>query len=247
MDSLVNIKPHIIIQARLGSTRLPEKVMRKINGQPMIGLQIERLKKTNFPIILATSIASENDGLAEYAESLDVKVFRGSEENVLDRYYQAAKNFGAKHIIRITGDNPLVDPFFITKQLKSLKIDEQRYYLFDGSNKKLPIGMAFEMFPFSLLEEACNKANSIYEKEHVTPYMHQNSPGNIVTYNFNNIKDHYKFRLTVDTESDFKLMQELIVNFKSQNKSLEEIIKILDENPRLIKINQSVYQKKWNE
>jgi spore coat polysaccharide biosynthesis protein SpsF (cytidylyltransferase family) len=77
--------------------------------------------------------------------------------------------------------------------------------------------------------------------------MHQDFPGNIVKYNFNNIKDNYKFRLTVDTESDFKLMQELIVNFNSQNKSLEEIIKILNENPELIEINQSVYQKKWDE
>jgi spore coat polysaccharide biosynthesis protein SpsF (cytidylyltransferase family) len=239
--------PHIIIQARMGSTRLPEKVMRKIGGQPMIGLQIERLKKTNLPIILATSVALENDELARYAESLDVKVFRGSEDNVLERYYNAAKTFNARHIIRITGDNPLIDPFFIIEQLKAVKIDQQRYYLSEGRDRKLPLGMSFEMFPFSLLEEAYANANTKFEKEHVTPYMHQNFPGDINIYKFKNLMDKSNFRLTVDTENDFHLMEELILKFGCQHKSLDEIINISNNNPYLKGINSAVRQKKWNE
>lgn len=244
---MVAVKPHIIIQARMGSTRLPEKVMREIGGIPMIGLQLERLKKTNLPLIVASSCAKKNDLLVEYLESIGIDVYRGSEDNVLDRFYQAAKHYGAKDIIRITGDNPLIDPYFIIGQLDKIKVEQPRYYLSEGENKKLPLGMAFEMFPYSILEEAHKNASSENEREHVTPYMHQNFPGNISSYVFENLKDNSSFRLTVDTESDFVLIKELIVKYNCKDKTLEEIINILDKNPYLKEINQGVYQKKWNE
>lgn len=247
MDNLVNIKPHIIIQARMGSTRLPEKVMRKILGKPMIGYQLERLKKSNLPIVVATSIAEENDPLVDYVESLGIDVYRGSEENVLERYYNAAKHYNANHIIRITGDNPLVDPYFIAEQLNKIKIEHQRYYISEGKGQKLPLGMSFEMFPFSILKEAHIKASTIFEMEHVTPYLHQNFPGDIITYSINNLKYNSELRLTVDTEADFKLMEELITKFSCHNKSIEEIIEIFNDHPYLTELNSGIYQKKWNE
>lgn len=245
---MVNIKPHIIIQARMGSTRLPSKVMRKIIGKPMIGHQIERLKQTNLPIIVATSISEENNELVEYLKSIGVNVFRGSEDNVLKRYYEAAKHFKAKQIIRITGDNPLIDPVFILEQLKNINIQTNRYYVSDISQKDLPLGMAFEMFPFSILEEAYINAVSKYEKEHVTPYLHQNIPGNIINYNFiTSISNMSSYRLTVDTELDFNLIEILINEYDCINKSVFEIIKILEEHSYLKEINSKVIQKKWND
>jgi len=248
MDNLVSIKPLIIIQARMGSTRLPEKVMRSIGGKPMIGLQLERLKKTKLPLVVATSYAKENNSLVDYVKSKGINVYRGSEDNVLKRFYEAGKYFNAKHIIRLTGDNPLIDPCFILNQLDKVKIKHSRYYLSEGEDKKLPLGMAFEMFPYSILEEAFQKANSIHEKEHVTPYMHQNFPGNINRYTFENLdKSISNLRLTVDTESDFKLIEKLVLKHNCQEKNLKEIINILIENPDLTNINKGINQKKWNE
>jgi spore coat polysaccharide biosynthesis protein SpsF len=247
MDDLVNLKPAIIIQARMGSTRLPGKVMLNIDDKPMIGYQIERLKKTNLPIIVATSIAEVNKPLVDYVKSLGIDIFRGSEHNVLERYFNAAKHYNANHIIRITGDNPLVDPNFIIEQLEIIEIEHSRYYISEGKDRKLPLGMSFEMFPFSILQEAYFRATTIYEKEHVTPYFHQNFSGDIITYSLNYLKNNSNLRLTVDTEADFLLIEELITKFDCHNKTIEDIIEIFNHHPHLEKINSRVRQKKWNE
>jgi len=244
---MVEIKPHIIIQARMGSSRLPSKVMMPINGKPMIGYQIERLLKTELPIILATSDDPNNDKLVAYVKSLGVDIFRGSEDNVLERYYKAAKLNNAKHIIRITGDNPLVDSNFILNQLYAFSPKTNRYYLHKGSNKKLPLGMSFEMFSMELLEEAYIKVQSKSEKEHVTPYMHQNMSDDIKIMNFETEINCPDARLTVDTIEDFELVKILIEVFHCHLKSLEEIIKTLMNNRELLQFNKGIHQRKWDE
>lgn len=244
---MVKIKPHIIIQARMGSSRLPSKVMMPINGKPMIGYQIDRLLKTDLPIILATSENPNNDRLVAYVKNLGVDIFRGSEDNVLERYFRAAKLNNIKHIIRITGDNPLVDSNFILNQLKVFCPRTNRYYLHEGEIRKLPLGMSFEMFSMELLEEACKKAQSRSEKEHVTPYMHQNMLGDIEIREFNAMIDYPEARLTVDTKEDFGLIKRLIVNHHCDSKNLEEIIDILKKNKELMQLNNNIHQKKWNE
>ncbi|QOD62084.1 glycosyltransferase family protein [Polaribacter haliotis] len=247
MDNLVNIKPHIIIQARMGSTRLPSKVMMPINNIPMIGYQLDRLLNTGFPIVLATSNNSNNNGLVEYAKKKGIQVIRGSEKNVLQRYYKAAKLNKATDVIRITGDNPLVDGYFIKEQLNSFRPSTRRYYFYEGQQKKLPLGMSFELFSFELLEEAYFKAGLESEREHVTPYMHQNFPGNIEILEFQNHLNFPDARLTVDTAEDFELIKRLIVDYDSHLKSTKEIIDILKSNNALMKINNDIVQKKWTE
>ena len=244
---MVNIKPHIIIQARMGSTRLPGKVMIPIDGKPMIGYQIERLLTTGFPIIVATSDDISNDKLVDYVKNFEVEIFRGSEDNVLERYYKAAKLFEAKDIIRITGDNPLVDAGFIVNQLDIFSPKTNRYYLHDGHNRKLPLGMSFEMFSMNLLEEAHKKARTKGEREHVTPYMHQKMSGDIELIEFNTTVNYPDARLTVDTIEDFQLIKELITEHHCHQKNMDEIIKILMENRSLINMNNEVTQKRWNE
>jgi|26BtaG_2_1085354.scaffolds.fasta_scaffold00002_244 spore coat polysaccharide biosynthesis protein SpsF (cytidylyltransferase family) len=248
MDNLVRkIKPQIIIQVRMGSTRLPSKVMMPINGVPMIGYQIERLLQTGIPIIVATSDNKNNDSLVNYLESFGVDIFRGSEDNVLERYFNAAKLYEASDIIRITGDNPLINADFITKQLDMFSPKTNRYYLHEGPHRKLPLGLSFEMFSIDLLEEAYKEAQTKGEIEHVTPYMHQNMPGDIEMLEFNIDINYPDARLTVDTMKDFKLIEELIIKHQCHLKNTDEIVKILKDNSVLLQMNIDVSQKKWNE
>lgn len=247
MDNLVNIKPHIIIQARMGSKRLPGKVMKKIDGMPMIGYEINRLKKSGLPIVVATSVNPENEPLVEYLENLDINIYRGSEENVLERFYKAATKFNVKDIIRITADNPLMDGVCIKDQIEKINIESEKYYFSDKTPKTLPLGMSFEMFSFALLKEAYLNSNSQSEREHVTPYMHQNMPGNIEFYTIKTKINRPGLRLTVDTEQDFELIETLIEKYDCSEKSMLDIIEILNNRPSLLQINSSITQKKWNE
>ena len=109
------------------------------------------------------------------------------------------------------------------------------------------MGMSFELFSFELLEEAYQNSQNKIEHEHVTPYMHQNMPGDIDMFHFQTSLNCPQLRLTVDTKDDFKLIQELILKYDCQMKSLEEIIQVFQENQYLEKINSNVIQKKWNE
>lgn len=238
---------YIIVQARMGSERLPGKVLMKIDKKPLIGILIERLKKAKFPVVIATSKKKEDDVLVKYANDTGVKTYRGSEENVLERYYFASKKFNAKVIIRITGDNPLIDGLYIKKTMEEIGEFGSRTFFSNGLKKSFPLGLSFEAFSFELLEEAYQKATQPWEKEHVTHYMHFNIPGdiNIKTSSLNIDKSSY--RLTVDTQADLDLMNILIKNYDCHKKSMKDIIEILDMNPQLALINQNVKQKDWKE
>lgn len=239
------VVPHtyIILQARMGSERLPGKVMRKIKGIPMIGIQIQRLKQSGIPIILATSNHSENDTLANYVQKVGLKVYRGSEDNVLERFYFAAKKHKAKFIIRMTGDNPLVDGIFIRKTLNQIDYTLPRMYFSPGESKTWPLGTSFELFSFELLQEAYRNMSNSREKEHVTSYMHQNTPGDIIinTIARDESKGHY--RLTVDTAQDFELIRILVEKHNCELLETDEIINVLDSNISLTLINKDVKQR----
>lgn len=241
-------KTYIILQARMNSERLPGKVMKLIGGIPIIGILIKRLKQSDLPIILATSTNKENDELVEYAKSLDVLIYRGSEDNVLERYYLAAKSVDAQTIIRVTGDNPLLDGKFLRENVNYYyNINDERAYLSTGLSQSFPLGISVEIFSFSLLEEALNNAVHPGEFEHVTPYMHQNKPGNINIIEVTRKEKRYHYRLTVDTPDDFLLNQKLIEEFQCDQLNMDEIIKVLDENQGLSQLNHTSIQKNWDE
>lgn len=247
MDNMVS-DTYIILQARMNSSRLPGKVMQPISGTPIIGILLKRIKKAGLPVILATSTNKENDTLCEYAKQQGITVFRGSENNVLERYYLAAKKVNAKTIVRITGDNPLLDGYFLKEQVEIYhKNKNERKYLSTGLSQTYPLGMSVEIFGFNLLEEAYNNAELPGELEHVTPYMHQNKPGNIEIISPVMESSKYHYRLTVDTNDDFIFNKKLIEEFGCENLSMKEIISIIDGRPELIQINKSSVQKKWNE
>lgn len=237
----------VIVQSRMRSSRLPGKVMRKINGIPIAGIQLNRIKTSGYRIAVATSACKENDELCEYVGSLGIPVFRGSEENVLERFYQAGQYFQADMVIRITGDNPLIDGVYVNQVMDSIKDYHPRLYMSPGLSKTWPVGSSFEAFSFGLLEEAYLNGHSQAEKEHVTPYIRYNFPGDIDVRTFNHTENHSNIRLTVDTESDFELMKMLIEDYGCDRKSIFEIIDLFSKHPQLLKINGGIIQKKWNE
>ncbi|MFH1119632.1 MAG: glycosyltransferase family protein [Bacteroidota bacterium] len=238
--------PIIIIQARMNSERLPGKILKPIGGKPMIGILIERLRQSGIPMMLATSTNKENDELVDFAQKSGIDVFRGNEDNVLERYYLAALACNADPIIRLTGDNPLMDGSLVKDVLAYYqKFKNSRVYVSTGLSKTFPLGISAEVFSFELLKEANLNANLPGEFEHVTPYMHQNRPGDVKIFPYAGEMNKYHYRLTVDTEKDFKLVKALVEDYKCDQQSVIEIVGILDSHPELARMNNSIIQKSW--
>lgn len=236
-----------IIQARMGSTRLHGKVLKDIGGKPMLWHIIVRVQQSMQidEIVIATTKNKEDDEIQKFTTSIGVSCFRGSQDNVLERYYLAAKKYGATTVVRLTGDNPLVDPKIIDNTIKFFYDNTFRYVsnveLSEGK-RTLPLGLDCEVFSFDLLEEAYLNANENYEKEHVTPYMYLKQD-NIGCYSID--KDFSDYRLTVDTIEDFKCINEIYRQLYHDEHDfyLEDIIKYIDIHPEITLINSAIKQK----
>lgn len=243
------MKKAAIIQTRMGSTRLPGKVMKIIMGKPIIEHVVNRVKasKEIDDIIIATTIKKEDDIIVEEAKKLNVKYFRGSEEDVLSRYYYAAKENNADIVIRITSDCPLIDPQIIDKIIKTFietskkeKID----YLSNTIERTYPRGLDVEVFNFETLEKAFKEADRPYQREHVTPYIYEN----LDVFNikqFKNNADYSGYRLTLDTIEDLKVIEMIYKDLYSENKLfyMDDIIKYLGKHPEILELNKDIRQK----
>ena len=172
-----------IVQARMDSTRLPGKVLKEVNGKPLIEILFQRLSRSKEidEIILATSKNLENDRLAETVEKLGFDVFRGSENDVLDRYYQAAKPYSPKAVVRITGDCPIIDPQLVDKVI-SLYKESNVDYASNTDPPTYPDGLDTEVFSFAVLEAAHRQAEEPFEREHVTPFILANGQFKRINY-----------------------------------------------------------------
>ena len=165
-----------IIQARMGSTRLPGKTLKLINGQTsMLKFQLDQLHFSDKikKIVIATTILKEDDVIVNFCKKNNLEYYRGSSKDVLDRYYQCAKKFNFSTIVRITPDNPLIDPHIID-QVISLFINSKSDYVGNEHPKTYPLGFAVDVFSFTSLEKSWNEAKLPSEREHVTPYMYKN-------------------------------------------------------------------------
>lgn len=235
----------IVSQVRMTSSRLPGKVLMQINHKPLLEYHIERLKLSGLEIFIATTVNADDDIVCEFATKHGLKYYRGSEENVLSRYCEAASTFGLDTIIRVTSDCPLIDPKLILKGLeKYSQLNDPRCYVSNSIDRTYARGFDFEIFSFALLNEAFTNATEDSEKEHVTPYIWGNKAGNVKIEHIRQSIDNSRFRVTVDTKEDFELMRELIEKFSAHTLSYEEIEKLLTEHPELVKINSMVEQKK---
>lgn len=237
-----------IVQARMGSTRLPGKVLMNVEGKTILSHVVDRVKQSKKidEVIVATTTLEKDDVIIKELEKINCNYYRGSEENVLDRYYNAAKLYKGDIIIRITSDCPLIDPNVIDDMINYYLSHD--YFMVSNAglqmeNRTYPRGLDTEIFSFELLEKAWLNADKNYEKEHVTIYMYENE--NNICFFKNNI-DFSKYRLTVDTIEDFNLIKSIYEKLYIDKKYfyLDNIIKLLRENPQLYEINKNIEQKK---
>jgi spore coat polysaccharide biosynthesis protein SpsF len=230
-----------IIQARLGSTRLPNKVLLKLpfgSNRTILDHIFESLNSSTYQIktVLATSDNEINDKLYEFSKSRDVICYRGDEENVLSRFYEVAKEQKLDIIIRLTGDNPILDTSYLDKALNHLIINKLEYLYTKG----LPLGCNFEIMSFNALESAFNNAESTYEKEHVTPFIKKLKIKKDIL--FLSFEGNENLRLTIDYPSDYALMN--LIFSSIEKPSLKEISLFFEKNKWLMEINSGNYQKK---
>lgn len=228
----------VIIQARMGSSRLPGKIMKKILGKPMIDYVLERISKSSLisEVIIATSDKEENNYFIKYLESKGVKYYIGDEEDVLSRYYYAAKKFNVENIVRITADCPLIDPLIVDNTIRKYFEDSVEY----ASNifpRSFPKGLDTEVFSFKALEKANYEATSKYDREHVTSYIRESEKFKLS--NYLNDKDYSEIRLTVDWIEDFILIDKIFNSFTpNMFFNWTDVISVLDNNPDLVDINK---------
>lgn len=231
-----------IIQARLGSTRFPKKVFANLEGQPLIWHVINRLKhsKKIDKIVLATTDSIIDDELAAWAKNEGVDFFRGSETNVLERYYLAAKFFNAKVIVRITADDPFKDPIIIDEVITKL-LYEKLDFAYNNSPPTFPEGLDTEVFTYEALEKAFLSSKDDFEKEHVTQYFYRNSI-DFVQANYSYFTNLSHLRWTIDTELDYQMVKKIYNLLYKENKIflMDDIIKLLSVHPEISEINRDV-------
>lgn len=232
-----SLKTAIFLQARLTSNRFPNKILSIINGASVIEILIKKLKKVKNvnKIIVIIPNNKKNDTLYKKLSKSNVLIYRGSELNVLKRFYFAAKKFNVKNIIRITGDCPLIDIEIVNKLI--LKYFSKKYdYATNTLPPTFPDGLDVEIFSFKALEEAWHKAKSSYQKEHVTPYIRQIKK--FKKFNMLNKTNQKKIRLTLDWKEDLILLKKIFNYFKPNiYLGLNEINYIIKYFPEWLKIN----------
>ncbi|GAB6158044.1 glycosyltransferase family protein [Desulfotomaculum varum] len=205
------MKTVIISQARMSSTRLPGKVLKQVAGKALLEYHVERLKRVRRAdeVIIATTLNAADKQIVNLCEQLGVLCFRGSEDDVLSRYYHAANATQADLVVRVTSDCPLIDPEVIDKVIEVFTDCRGYDYVANTLSRTYPRGMDTEVFSLAALERAFKEAKTPPEREHVTPYIY-NHPGIFKLKNVANSTDQSRHRWTVDTEDDFRLIEKIL-------------------------------------
>lgn len=230
-----------IIQARMGSTRLPGKIMADIAGKPLIRHVIERSQaaETMDRLVVATTQGAEDDALEAYLkDELRIPCFRGSVDDVLDRFYRCAEPYAPSIVIRVTADDPLKDPEIIDRCVGHLLEEPGLDYCSNTQRPTFPEGLDIEAFRFSALATAAKEANLASEREHVTPFIWKR-PERFRLHNFEHEKDLSSWRWTVDKQADLDFMRAVFGVFDGRNGqfSYREVIDLLDSRPDIRAIN----------
>jgi spore coat polysaccharide biosynthesis protein SpsF len=236
-----------IVQARFGSTRLPGKIFKDLSGKPVLWHVINRLSNSKLcnKFVVATTSEPDDDAVEIFCVENNFSYYRGSTENVLSRYYETAKVFGAEIIVRITSDCPLIDPQIIDKMLTSFFDDEPKAeYMSNVFPRTFPRGLDTEIFSLGVLEKAYKNGVTQNELEHVTPYIYQH-PELFKIRNFANEMDLSFHRWTVDTAEDYDLLKKIYDASYTKGKIilLNDVLKLFEQYPDWININKHVQQK----
>ena len=227
-----------IVQARMGSTRLPGKVLMNADEKtPILYHVITQLQNCKFldKIVIATTELKEDDKIEEFADSMSIDCFRGSSNDVLERYYRCAQKFSLSIIVRITADNPLIDPTLVDDVINIFNSNSFDY-VSNAHIRSFPHGTETEVFSFNALEKAWKNAKTNYEKEHVTPYLY-NNPDKFNIFNVIYKENISYLRWTVDNVDDLKLVQIILSKIKKRPILMNDIIELFSKEPNLIKIN----------
>ena len=234
-----------IIQARTGSTRLPGKVLKRICDKPILELLIERIKESKLVngIVIATTDKKNDDSIAELAKRLGVNYYRGSEDDVMGRFYEAAKKFNADVFLRITSDNILMDPLTMDEMIKVHIEKNSEYTHIENLSFVAP-----EVVDFKAFEKAAKMTNTPHNREHVTPFFRLRPDlfrVNKLPHNFNGLRK--EFRLTIDTQEDFNLLKEIYSRLYREGEiiALKDVYSLLDSSHELLEINKRISQKNY--
>ena len=231
----------VIIQARMGSTRLPGKVLKEVNGKPLLSYQLERVEKSKLvnKIVIATSDLPRDDAIVSFCETYGIDCFRGSEHNVLSRYYECAKEYGANIIVRLTADCPLSDPEIIDAVIQKFLDDEVSYCAntVPVESATFPDGTDVEVFSMEALTKAFNEVKDIHFREHVTFQFWQTDE--YTSSQYVGCKNLSNYRLTVDYPEDYEVVKFIFdeLHKKSSFGHLEEIIEIIESNAHIKEVN----------
>lgn len=234
------MKHLVMIQARCGSTRLPNKVLKDICGKPDLQWVIERVQRCRYidEVMVVTSIQKENLPLVRLCTDLGVRVFVGAEDDVLDRYYQAAKLLHPEYVIRVTADCPLFDWRYLDMAIEQMDADADYMY---EQTESFPDGLDIEIMKYEALYKSWKEARMASEREHVTQYIRKNGDYFKIQNLECPIKGIGDKRWTLDENEDFQLIHAIYTHFLSEGVEYfhtEDILRYLSENPELEKINE---------
>lgn len=250
------MSPHIVgvIQARMGSKRLPGKVLLEIDGKPMLGHVVQRVRRASSidEVVVATSTDQADERIANYCATQGIPHIRGEKKNVLARTMRAAKDMHADIVVRVTGDCPLMDPEVIDKTVHAFL---ERYPAIDfGSNRgstelrrTYPIGLDVEVMSIEALIRANKEAEKEYQREHVTPYLYE-KPGRFRTMSVDSGGSYGDLRWAVDTPEDLKFVRRVYELLAEKSDfGWRDVLDLLAEIPELKTINSNVLQKNMSE
>ncbi len=229
-----------IIQARMGSTRLPGKVLAEVGGHPMLRHVVTRASKAQKleSVLVATTTDRSDDPVESFCRATGIPVFRGSVDDVLERYYRAARSVSAQSIARITGDCPLIDPGLID-EVVSLFLERSYDYASNVHPPTYPDGLDTEVFSFAALERAFEEARLPSEREHVTSYM-VNHPELFRLGAVRCDRDYSHMRWTVDEAEDLAFVRAVFDEMKSEAFGMRDVIALLEEKSELAAINADI-------
>ena len=227
----------------MGSSRLPGKVMKKLDKQhTVLDYVINQLSFSKLidKKIIATTDLKQDNVIEQACRNLGLEFFRGSSDDVLDRYYKCAKKFNIDNILRITSDCPLIDPEIVDRVIKKYQTKEFDY-VSNTLIRTFPVGTDVEIFPFKILEKAWQNADLPSEREHVTPYI-RNKKFNCKLENLENEKKLGYLRWTLDRIEDFELIKKIVKKISKRPILMNDILDLFSDEPELIKINAHISQ-----
>ena len=235
-----------IIQARISSERLPGKVLLDLAGEPMLVREIDRLSRAKMldKIVVATSVNPNDDKIASLCKSREWNCFRGSEDDVLDRYYQTAQSHRASVIVRLTADCPLIDPLIVDQVIEEFnnRQPEIDYVSNIAPKRTYPRGLDTEVFRFDVLERAWQEDKNPSSREHVTPYIRERSDL-FQSFGVINDQDFSHMRWTVDTSEDLAFVRLIYEYFDHDKFSWQDVLAAVNAHPEWSEINKDVIQK----